>query len=388
MRAWLAAAVALGSCASPDTPLGSGGWDPRNLEVLRAFIRDHGRGGRFHDEARPPFAVFDWDYTSAFLDCEEALFRYQLWNLEFKLTPDEFRALLKDEIGGVTSVSAGSRTLALREFHAGLVDHYRFLWGRPPDDVRSTPQFGDFIAKMGFLYEAYCDTPGIGPAHAYPWILYLLGNRTVDEVQALALRAIEQELTAPLESATWASADGSIRYAFRRGLRIHPEMRDLMASFRRAGIDVYVVTASLREVVQVFAGKRFGYDVPEDHVIGMELEERDGRLLPSYRPGWIQTWRAGKAEAIRRRLQGDPIFGSGDSDGDYEMLTEFPGMKLSLVMNRLKGGDIGRLCRKAAEEREGASPRHLLQGRDENAGSFIPSAATIPPGRAQPRLLQ
>jgi hypothetical protein len=69
------------------------------------------------------------------------------------------------------------------------------------------------------------------------------------------------------------------------------------------------------------------------------------------------------------------------------MLTAFPGMKLSLVWNRAKGGDIGRLSRQAVEEQAVAAPRYILQGRDENSGVSLPGRDSVLLGKTAPQLL-
>ena len=83
----------------------------------------------------------------------------------------------------------------------------------------------------------------------------------------------------------------------------------------------------------------------------------------------------------------DPIFSAADSDGDYEMITMFPGMKLVLIWNRLKGGDIGKLCNQAVSEMESSNPKYIFQGRNENLGIAIPFSETIPFGKSVMQLL-
>ena len=53
----------------------------------------------------------------------------------------------------------------------------------------------------------------------------------------------------------------------------------------------------------------------------------------------------------------DPIFSAADSDGDYEMSTDFPGMKLTLAWNRVKGGDIGKISKQTVEEKRSEERR-------------------------------
>lgn len=134
--------------------------------------------------------------------------------------------------------------------------------------------------------------------------------------------------------------------------------------------------------------------MPSDQVIGMELAtDIDGKILPVYKSGWVKTFGQGKVEAIEQVIKTglgknwDPIFSAGDSDGDYEMLTSFPGMKLTLIWNRVKGGPIGTLCLQAVEQADSPNPRYILQGRNENTGTVIPSSSTILLGKTEPQLL-
>lgn len=73
----------------------------------------------------------------------------------------------------------------------------------------------------------------------------------------------------------------------------------------------------------------------------------------------------------------DPLLSAGDSDGDYEMLSGFPGMKMSLIWNRSKGGDIGKLYLQAIKQAGSDFPRYILQGRNEKNGSAIPGTESI-----------
>jgi hypothetical protein len=172
-------------------------------------------------------------------------------------------------------------------------------------------------------------------------------------------------------------------------------MQNLIATFKDNGIEVFIVSASYKPVVEVFSGlKSFGYNVPAENVIAMELAtDNAGVILPQYKEGWVKTLRQGKVEAINQVIKTglgrdwDPLFSAGDSDGDYEMLTAFPDMKLSLIWNRVKGGDIGRLSKQAVDEMHNPSPRFILQGRNENNGMAIPFSETILFGSTEARLL-
>lgn len=384
-------------------------WTERNYTILNKMINDYGLNGKYYEEGKTPYIVLDWDQTCAHFDVEEAMMRYQLFNLDYKMTKDQFTSILKDTINGITHLSEGFNKILLADIHADLIADYCFLQenyqgfnGKMTlERIKDTPQYQDFTVKLVFLCDGYLDTPGIGMDYAFLWELFLLTGFTIDEVKTMAKDAISFELASQIGKQTlhtpagFNTRAGRISCSFNSGLRIFPEIQNLISTCRSHGIDAYIVSASYKPVVEVFAGiGTFGYNLASDHVIAMELEiGNDGKIKPEYKADWVKTVRQGKVEAINRMIKTlpgknhDPLFAAGDSDGDVEMLTKFPAMKLSLIWNRSKGGEIGNLCRQAIDELGDNSPRFILQGRNENTGMAIPFSESILLGKKQPELL-
>ena len=383
-------------------------WEARNYEVLDQLIRNYGVNGKFYDKNKSPYVVLDWDQTCAHFDTEEALLHYQLSNLKFRITPEQFSTILKPDINGVTNLSDGFQNILLSDINEDLINDYNFLYDNYSgfngslslEEIKLTNPYIDFIAKLPYLYNGYCSTPGIEAEYGYPWVLYLLSGYTTVEIKALAREAISYELSNKLSKVTWQSPSNfpanisGVMYSYRSGLRIFPEMQDLIATFEEHGIEVYIVSASYKPVVEAFAGVgAFGYNVPDENIIAMELETANNVILPVYKTGWVKTYRQGKVEAINRIIKTglgknwDPLFSAGDSDGDYEMMTGFTGMKLALIWNRVKGGDIGKISLQAMDEINNPEPRFILQGRNENTGIVLPSSSSILFGKTEPQLL-
>jgi len=363
------------------------------------MITDYGIGGKYYEPGRIPYIVLDWDQTCAFLDVEEAVMRYQIFNLLFKMSTEQFSQLLRDTINGVELITYENRKIRLSDINTDLVNDYQFLTriyqgpgGKVTlEELRKRPEYLDFVAKMIFLADGYYSTSGIGMEYTFVWEISLLSGFTIDEAKSLAKEAIDYELANRISKQMIASpADydtraGVIVCSYITGLRVIPEMQNFISACRSHGIEVYIVSASYKPVVELFSAPgNYGYNLPADHVIAMEVEiSPDGRILPQYKSGWVKTVKQGKIEAINRVIKSlpgknhDPLLAGGDSDGDYEMLTGFPGMKLSLIWNRNKDGEIGKLCKKAVEQSELSDPRFILQGRNENTGLTIPSSETI-----------
>jgi phosphoserine phosphatase len=340
---------------------------------------------------------------------EEALMRFQLFNLRFKMTKEQFAGILLDDINGITHLSGSHGDIPFAAINQDLLNDYNFLYDNflGPDgtmsltQIKATLQYQDFIVKVPFLYDGYCATPGIGDQYGYPWVLYLLSGHTISEVKEMAAEAISYELGNKLSKETLVSpgdlptTTGVLSYSYKSGLRILAEMQNLISTFQKRGIEVFIVSASYKPVVEVFSATgNYGYNVPANHVVAMELDvDTEGKIVPQYKTGWVQTVRQGKVDAIERVIKEelgknwDPVFSAIDSDGDYEMATQFEGMKLTLIWNRVKGGNIGQLCIQAVAESGNPKPLYILQGRDENTGLAIPSSESILFGKTEKQLL-
>ncbi len=219
-------------------------------------------------------------------DCEEALLMHQINTLSFKLTPAEFSAMIRHNIqpGPFTAdfKNAAGAVVDLESICADLDADYAFLHAnfkgfagsKTLEEVSVTGQFLDFRAKLYYLYEAVNDTHGVHVG--YPWVIYFFANMSVAEVKALAEASNDAALGAALTKtrytspATQAGKAGVVSVTHFHGIRLCREIGGLMDALRAHGIDVYVSTASLEDVVAVFAGlPKYGYDVLAHNVLGL-----------------------------------------------------------------------------------------------------------------------
>ena len=406
----LASAPSLGQ-ASPTAPasvaLDRAKWAPRNRQLITDLIARHGSSAASYQASRRPYAVFDWDNTSIMNDCEEALLMHQINTLAFKLNPAEFSAIIRQNVppGPFTadfknaagaSVTLDAICADLDADYAFLHAHYKGLAGRQSlEEISTTAQFLDFRAKLYYLYEAVNDTHGVHVG--YPWVIYFFANMSVAEVQALGEAANDAALGAALTKTKYTSPAalsgqaGVVSVTHFHGLRLCTEIATLMETLRTHGIDVYVSTASLEDVVAVFASlPKYGYNVPAAHVLGLRLERHGEVYKNAYRKDWPLNWGPGKTEVIQRELAGKkgygPILVAGDSDGDYDMLRDFPDTQVSLIVNRMKKGKIGELSKLAADKLQAEHPRFLLQGRQESTGNWLPVESSLKYGKTAPTL--
>jgi hypothetical protein len=415
----------------PPSPFDAARWAPLNAARIEAVIAQCGKDSPSYDPAHKPYAVFDWDNTSIMNDCQEALLMYQIENLAFNFTDKEFSRVLRQDLpGGPINPGSGYATVdgkpvSLQDLADDIAADYAWLrteqtrirlddemrqtphvgsnpaWQREStaralDAIRKSAQFEDFRAKLCFMYDAICDVCSIEVG--YKWVIYLLANYSPAEIAALAQASNDQGLGDGLRKIQYISPRelpgkaGVVATTHFHGLRIHEEMRALMHALRAAGFDVYVSTASLDDVVRVFAGHpNYGYGVPPENVIGLRLDLENGKYLARYRKGWHFNWGPGKTVGIQNELVSKKGYGPaivfGDSDGDAWMLRDFADTRLAVIVNRLKKGEIGIDSQKAAAAIGQPDARFVLQGRDERTGIMIPDEKTVKYGQTEKRLL-
>jgi hypothetical protein len=399
----LAPPLAPASAPALAPPLDPARWSALNAQRLDAVIAQFGSRGARYDPRRRPYAVFDWDNTCIMNDCEEALLVYLIDQLAFELTPDQFEVVVRADLPGgpfkAPYANRAGQPVRMDELADDIVADYRWLCaarggGAALPELQRSDQFLDFRAKVYFMYEALCESHPIEVG--YTWIITLFAGMTVPRLQALAaashlrglgdaLRPVRFESPASLPGRAGVLAIGHFQ-----GLRINEEMRALMHTLRANGIDVFVSTASLDDVVRVFAADpNLGFGVAPDNVIGLRLEMSEGRYTRRYRQGWHFNWGPGKTVGIRNVLggRGEPLMVFGDSDGDASMLREFAGTQVGVIVNRLKKGEIGALSAQAAASRGQPRARYLLQGRNEASGISMPDERSLKYGASEPRLL-
>ncbi|QRG68649.1 haloacid dehalogenase-like hydrolase [Brevibacillus choshinensis] len=400
---------AMAKDASPAVQvLDKGKWAPATYQAINELIEKQGVKSSSYNPNKKPYVVFDWDNTSIMNDTEEALFAYQINHLAYKLTPEEFGKVIRTNVpegpfaDGYQNADGGQVTLDaiasdLVADYQYLYDSYQGLSGsKSLEEVTATEQFEDFRTKLFFLYEAINETHST--SIGYPWVLYLFTNMTVDEIHKLAEASNDAALGMAIQKETWTSPKvlagkaGVVTVSHTTGLRLTSEVANLMNTFRSNGFDVYVVSASLEDVVRVFATlPKYGYNLPSENVIGMRLATLNGVITNKYQANYPITVGHGKTEVIQSVLEKKyghgPIFIAGDSNGDFEMMTELASVKLALVVNRVKGGKIGQQAAKAAEQLGKTNPSVVLQGRDENTGMWIPTEQTIRLGQTEPQLI-
>lgn len=375
----------------------TGNWDQFNSGRIDSLIKEAKQ-----KPAHSSYAVFDFDNTTAFLDIEEATLIYQLENLRFSMKPEILKEIIYKNIPTSSFKSdynnRNNQAVNINLIGPDIIESYTWLYknynrfegNKSLNEIKETPHYKNFIVKMRYLYDA------IGGSFdhevSYPWVTYLFSGMSKKEISTLVDDTIEWQNKQPVGKVVWESpADmagqaGIVTVTWKNGFRLVPEMQELYKNLQDAGVDVYVTSASALDVIKsIVTQDKYGFSVPEAHVYAMHpLYDKEGKLTHSLDPNYPQTQGKGKTETIKKFIQQHykntgPILVAGDSEGDQNMMSDFKDTKLVLIINRLRSSNttIGQLSANAVRDYNKEDAKILLQGRDENKGTFLPSQGSI-----------
>lgn len=393
-----------------------------NNEVVSAFLANVGNV-RAAGEA---YAVFDWDNTCMYGDISYTSVHYQVDNLDFRLTPDEFATVfalgynetssddclvngtstvLGTDVNGsdVTLATVLSSTAADYKvlYDSYIGPHYNLTSGTPAalEDVKATTEYANFRAKFAFLSYGMEAMDG-GNDHlqcamtiAMTIFPQMLVGMTEAEIRTMIHSSLRANLAAALDTPTFTSTgDLQVEGSYTTGLRPFNGQETTMRALRANDVDVYIISAS-PQIFAEEAGSLQGltYLVPNTNVFGVRFSFDDeskftGQLIEDY----PITWGPGKATIVTSIIKQShnekaPVYSSGDSDGDCEMLDTVRDGVVD-VNNRLKGdstcinGFYQKACTYFQTQEPVTNNAYLLQGQDKVIGSWIPSGFSTTDG--------
>ena len=409
-------------------------WAPDVQKNINGFL------DRYQDKTNA-YVVFDFDNTCSIFDVEMQTVVYQVENMCFAMTPEEFQANLAIENNGTPDCD--TLQMALQDIQVSYEKLYEKYGPFTPEGVSNEqklqlskdPWWKEFASKMLWTYDEVCGRMGIDVG--YCWLLYWFSGMTEEQVYALSTTSFEKYASVPtfnrliIGDPNLPTNLGSKRYKATHGVSVSENIRELWQALQADGIDVWVCSASATPVI-VAAVDFFGLHPYCKGVLGMTVARNDSTscYIPSYdyetgyallaqEDGtWIpdtlrlplaaQPVRVGKTESICHTLlpryggQG-PLAGFMDSSGDYDFCTNFQSMRMVVCFNRANrkvtdgGGLIAALAihqrdnlglniRKAGRKGE---TLYLLQGRDENNQRTLrPSNTTLRFGENEEQLFR
>lgn len=153
-------------------------------------------------------------------------------------------------------------------------------------------------------WEYYQNMKAESPPKAYLWLAQICKNQNIEQVRTWAQEAVKNHFPLP----------------------IFLEQKKLIDLFLQKGVQIYIITASVKWAVEPGA-EILG--LQQDQVIGVETEI-EGGLISEKQKGLI-TYRQGKVDALLEKTNGKkPFFCSGNTMGDFQLLQSSTHLSLAV----------------------------------------------------------
>lgn len=319
----------------------NGHFSKRTIQYLSDFLTTYRP-----KDGEKDYAVFDCDGTLLYGDSQASVFEDQMSYLNYALRPEQFTNLLQKD--NPTKWNEKCKDFTFGDFCRYLTEEYAYLykkgfvsknpmnWQRYPlwkDD----PHFLSFQINMHLLSAfAY---KFLGYASSAYAAISLFSGFSESEYLSLVKPAIERHSKIQgIKSKSFKSILNDHEVSANIGLHPIKEMLELTRELERAGIDIYVISASHQKTVEI-ALEYFNFPRSiKVFGIGNKLDRR--RLILPERDtiNYPYTIKCGKVQVIQERIaplykNKGPIITGGDSDGDVAMLSSFTDTKISLFLN-------------------------------------------------------
>ncbi|TJZ43591.1 haloacid dehalogenase-like hydrolase [Streptomyces piniterrae] len=313
-------------------------WYGENRAKLQKMIDE--RGSCSGSDGARPVATFDWDNTVVKNDVSDATLAWVLrndkvlrpasWKATNKwMTDDAHRALTK---ACGTSVPVGhplptSKNTACTD---EILDVYQ--------DAKTSGGKAAFEGEWNHRRTV----------PEYVWITQLFAGHSPAELTRFAKQARAENLKAPIGTEQTVGTHKMAGY-----IRYYEQQKDLIHTLKKAGFDVYIVSASAEPIVRAWAP---GVGIHRDHVIGIRNVVSAGKLTTGVQGcgdvkdtnGEVLTYMDGKRCWINKEIYGvkgarawqqqDPehraAFAAGDAETDVTFVSDATAGRLAINRNK------------------------------------------------------
>lgn len=318
-------------------------WYGSNAQQIQQVIDQRGRCSWEGNPPRfRPYAVFDWDNTVIKNDISDQTIFWMLrhdkvlqppggdWKKTSRYMTDAGAAALHKACGSLAapgeplptsrSVPCADEILSVRK--------------------ESTTTSGDAVFG-GFINHRQMEP-------SYAWVGQILQGYTPAQVRKIAAQARRAALKAPVGAKQQVGSSQETAW-----IRYYPQIKDLIRTLKKAGIEPYVVSASPKEFADVWGG---GVGIDRKHTLGVSQLTKHGKLTGHLRgcggqsdgDDSIMTYIDGKRCFINQDILGikgkralepapdlmRPVLAGGDADTDVSMLRDATGVRVLLNRNK------------------------------------------------------
>ncbi len=284
----------------------AGRWTPETRAALEGFIAAKGKGAPGYDAAKPPVVVLPWSDALVSGDPAELVFLRLVTRVDLKFD---------DSLWEVVPIAYGRQSA--RAAYSQFIHVASTTW-------QSQPSYHQYRKAMLSSYIELCR--GVGRKECRSYLARLWAGFKEGDAEDYARAALAEEKSRPASRETVKAEEGDAApLSIRRGLRLLPHMRDLVAKLRAAGVDVWVVD-DLPQPVLLASTADYGVD--PSRVSGLRNNPDGARMSASVlKPVPL---RGGKAEIVRKAVGRAADLVIGRDASDTELLLDGDGLRLVL----------------------------------------------------------
>ncbi|MGX1674774.1 haloacid dehalogenase-like hydrolase [Streptomyces sp. NPDC055400] len=317
-------------------------WYGQNRASLQRVIDERGTCAGHHGPR--PVAAFDWDNTVSKNDVTDVTIAWSLkhdkilrpasWKKTGKWLTDDADKALTAACGTAVPVGAPLPTSTDTDC---------------TDEIFNIRESGKTMSGAAAFAGEWNHRRTVPQ---YAWVPQLFAGHTVPELESYAAQARREALAAPVGSTQTLGTHTIPGY-----VRYYEQQRDLIRTLKKAGFDVYIVSAGSEPVTEVWSRGRGGVGIDRAHTIAIRsVLDSEGRIT-TYNEGcggvgrtqgeaipyidgkrcWINQdiFRIKGKSAWEKQGRGRRIaLGGGDADTDVTFVGDASGAHL--VLNRNK----------------------------------------------------
>jgi phosphoserine phosphatase len=292
--------------ARAEVRLMAGRWSPEARAAIEGLMAERGRGAPGYDAKAPPVAILPWSDAAVAGDPAELVFLRLVSEAKFRVD---------DAWWEIVPIGYGRQPT--RAAYEEMVTLSSSVW-------TSQPSYHAWRKGMLSGYVDMCR--GVGRKECRSYLSRLWSGWRLDDAEdyAKTVLADERKRVGPVEIVPGEPGDRKPLRA-RRGLRVIPEMRDLIAKLRGAGFDVWVID----DVPQpVLAASAADYGVDPSRIYGVQNSTQGARMGAEVAPP-VPT-RGGKTAVVQSLLgrPGDLVLGRDSAD--FDVLSYGDGLRVVL----------------------------------------------------------
>ncbi|MFI5345480.1 MAG: hypothetical protein ACHQ51_03810 [Elusimicrobiota bacterium] len=304
-----AAVAASTTPALVEVKLMAGRWNPETRAALEGLMTQHGRGAPGYDANAPPVAVLPWSDAAVAGDPAELVFLRLVSDAKFRVD---------DAWWEIVPIAYGRQPT--RAAYEEMTTLSSTTW-------TSQPSYHAWRKGMLSGYLGLCRNVGRKECRSYLARLWAGWREDDAEDYAKSVLAEERRHVGPVEIVPGEPGDRQPLRA-RRGLRVIPEMRDLVGKLRGAGFDVWVID----DVPQpVLAASAVDYGVDPSRIYGVQNSTQGVRLGAEVAVP-VPT-RGGKTDIVQSMLGRPPDLVLGRDSADFDVLSYGDGLRVVLDLD-------------------------------------------------------